>query len=358
MAIEPAKLNEFLGKVVGDIGAALSACLVMIGDRLGLYKAMAGAGALTSAELAQRTGCAERYVREWLLNQAAGGYVTYHPQSGKYSLTEEQAFCLADETSPVFLAGAFDIIQSCNRDEPKVEKVFKSGDGIPWGDHDSCLFCGTERFFGGTYRGNLVQAWIPALDGIEARLSAGGRVADVGCGHAISTVLMAQAFPNTQFTGFDAHPPSIECARRRAAGMGLANVAFEVADATSFPAPKGAAGYDLVTCFDCLHDMGNPVGCAQHVKSRLTSNGVWMVVEPMAGDRGEDNLNPVGRTYSAASAMICVPASIAGKGPALGAQAGPARLTATIKAGGFGTVRVATTTPFNLVLEARSTRSR
>ncbi|MBL9031964.1 MAG: class I SAM-dependent methyltransferase [Phycisphaerae bacterium] len=354
MAIDEAKLHDFLGKAVSDMGAALSACLVMIGDRLGLYKAMAGAGPMTSAELAAKAGCAERYVREWLLNQAAGGYVRYHPESGRYSLPDEQAFCLADESSPVFLCGGFDVIQSCHRDEPKVERAFRTGEGIPWGDHDTCLFCGTERFFGGTYRGSPVGEWIPALAGVKERLLAGGHVADVGCGHAISTILMARAFPRSTFVGFDAHGPSIECARKKAAAEGLKNVTFEVADATSFPAPKGAGGYDLVACFDCLHDMADPVGCARQVRSRLAPGGAWMVVEPIASDKTEENLNPVGRTYSAASTMICVGASLAGKGPALGAQAGPKRLSDTIRAGGFASVRVATTTPFNMVLDARA----
>lgn len=353
MAINEAKLNEFMGRAVSDMGAAMSACLVMIGDRLGLYKAMAGAGPMTPADLAKKTGTRERYIREWLLNQAAGGYVAYDAQSQRYWLPEEQAFALADETSPAFLCGAFDVIQSMHRDEPKVEKAFKSGAGIPWGDHDACLFCGTERFFAGSYRGNLVGSWIPALDGMKERLERGAAVADVGCGHGASTIIMARAFPRSTFVGMDAHAPSIECARKKAAEAGVKNASFELADATSFPGPKSGGGWDMVCCFDCLHDMGNPSGCAANVLKRLKPDGTWMVVEPFAGDRVEDNLNPVGRTFSAASAMICVPASLASDGPALGAQAGPAKLSEVISSGGFKRCRVAATTPFNLVIEAR-----
>jgi 2-polyprenyl-3-methyl-5-hydroxy-6-metoxy-1,4-benzoquinol methylase len=354
MSINEAKLNEFLGKAVGDMGAAMSACLVMIGDRVGLYKAMAGAGPMTPKDVAIKSGCAERYVREWLLNQAAGGYVDYDPKSGKFTLPAEHAFCLADENSPGYILGAFDMIQSMNRDEPKVRAVFKTGEGVPWGDHDACLFCGVERFFASSYRGNLVGSWIPALDGVKSRLADGAAAADVGCGHGISTILMAESFPRSTFVGFDAHKPSIECARKKAAAAGVTNCTFEVADAASFPAPKGGGAFDFITCFDCLHDMGDPVGCATNVLRRLKKDGVWMVVEPFAGDKVEDNLNPVGRTFSAASTMICVPNSMATKGPALGAQAGPARLKEVIGKGGFKNVRVATTTPFNLILEAKA----
>ena len=353
MAINEAKLNEFMGKAVGDMGAAASAALVCIGDRLGLYKAMAGGGEMTSADVAKKAGVAERYCREWLLNQASGGYVNYNPKTGKYSMTEEQAACLADEMSPTFLAGAFDVLQSMFRDEPKIREAFKTGRGVPWGDHDACLFCGTERFFAGNYRGHLVQDWIPALDGVRSKLADGCAVADVGCGHGASTVIMAKAFPKSKFTGFDYHAPSVECARKRAADAGVKNVTFEVADATSFPGPKGAEGWDVVCCFDCLHDMGDPVGCAANVRKRLKKDGTWMIVEPAAGDKVEDNLNPVGRIFSAASTTICVPCSLAANGPALGACAGPARLKEVTTKGGFSRFRVATQTPFNLVLEAR-----
>lgn len=352
MAVDQKRLEEFLGRAVGDIGAAMSAALVLVGDRLGLYRALA-AGPMTSLELATRTGTSERMVREWLLNQAAGGYVRYDTAAKKYSMTPEQTAALADESSPVFLPGAFDIIQSVLRDEPKITESFRTGRGVPWGAHDGCLFCGTERFFGPGYRGNLISSWIPALDNAEARLKAGAKVADVGCGHAISTLLMAAAFPLSTFTGFDFHGPSIECARKRASEAGLKNVTFEVADAAGFPAPSG--GYDLVTCFDCLHDMGNPAACAAHVRKSLRTNGMWMIVEPNAADRIEENFNPVGRVFSAASAMICVPAALAQstESVALGACAGPARLRDLVTKAGLSRFRVATTTPFNLVIEAR-----
>ncbi len=351
-AIDQNRLEEFLGKAVGDIGAAMSAALVLVGDRLGLYKAL-GVTPMTSLELATRTGTSERMVREWLLNQAAGGYIRYDIASKKYSMSPEQAFALADETSPAFLPGAFEIIQSIMRDEPKVTEAFKTGRGVPWGAHDSCLFCGTERFFGPNYRGNLVATWIPALDNMDARLKAGAAVADVGCGHGISTLLMAKAFPLSKFTGLDLHPASIECARKRAAEGGLPNVSFEVADATNFASPQG--GFDLIACFDCLHDMGDPAGCAAHVRRSLRTNGIWMIVEPNAADRVEENFNPVGRLFSAASTMICVPAALAQgtSSPALGACAGPAKLKEVVTKAGFTKFRVATTTAFNLVIEAR-----
>ncbi len=350
MAIREDKLMEFMNRAVGDIGAAFSAGLVVIGEKLGLYKAMAGAGPLLPAELAKKTGTTERYVREWLLNQASGGYVTYDAATGRFTLPEEQALALADENSTVYLPGAFQLVTSVLKDEPKVTAAFLSGDGLDWGDHDPGLFEGTERFFRPNYRGHLVGEWIPALDGVQARLKAGGRVADVGCGHGASTILMAQAFPESTFTGFDSHGPSIEKARRAAAAAGVGKrVSFERASSTDFP----GQGYDLVACFDCLHDMGDPVGAAKHVRAALAPDGAWMVVEPFAGDRVEDNLNPVGRVYSAASTMVCVPASLAHDGPALGAQAGEARLVKVMKAGGFTRVRRATQTPFNLVFEAR-----
>jgi 2-polyprenyl-3-methyl-5-hydroxy-6-metoxy-1,4-benzoquinol methylase len=351
MAVNEAKLHEFLGKAVGDMGAAMSAVLVTIGEKLGYYKALAANGPMTSAELASKTRTSERMTREWLLNQAAGGYVNYHPKDGTYSMSEEQAFCLSDDASPAFLLGAFDIIASIHRDEPKITDAFRSGKGLPWGAHDACLFCGTERFFAPNYRGNLATNWIPALNGVKSRLADGAQVADVGCGHGASTVIMAQAYPRANFVGFDFHEPSIQCARKRATDAGVKNVRFEVADATRFPAPPG--GYDLVACFDCLHDMGDPVGCAAQVKKSLKQDGTWMIVEPNAADRVEDNLNPIGRVFSAASATICVPASMATNGPALGACAGPARLKDTVTKGGFTHFRVATTTPFNLIIEAK-----
>ncbi len=350
MSIDEAKLNEFIGKAVGDIGAALSAALVVMGDKLGLYRALAEAGPLTPAGLAQRTGTKERYVREWLANQAAGGYVTYDPATGAYALPAEQAFALADESSPAFLPGAFQVIAAAFRAEPRIAENFRTGAGLDWGEHDPCLFEGTERFFRPNYLGNLVASWIPALDGVEAKLRAGAKVADVGCGHGASTILMARAYPKSTFAGFDYHAPSIEAARARAREAGLEDrVRFEVADAAAYP----GRGYDLVAHFDCLHDMRDPAGAARHVLETLDRDGTWMIVEPFAGDRVEDNLNPVGRVFYAASTMICVPVSLAGRGPALGAQAGEARLRELVTGAGFTRFRRATQTPFNLVLEAR-----
>ena len=350
MSVDEAKLHEFLGKAVGDIGAGMSVALVLIGDKLGLYKAMAQAGPVTPAELARRTGTAERYVREWLANQAAGGYVTYEPGSGRYTLPAEQALALADETSPVLLPGAFQLIAAVLKAEPRIMENFRTGAGMDWGDHDPGLFAGTERFFRPNYLGHLVSEWIPALGGVGEKLRRGAKVADVGCGCGASTVLLAQAYPSSRFVGFDYHRPSIEVARQRAQEAGVAGrVTFEVARSTDYP----GRGYDLVAHFDCLHDMGDPVGAARHVRETLDPDGTWMIVEPFAGDRVEENLNPVGRVFYAASTMVCVPASLAQNGPALGAQAGEARLREVVTAGGFTRFRRATQTPFNLVLEAR-----
>jgi SAM-dependent methyltransferase len=350
MALDQTKLNDFLGKAVTDIGAAMSAVLALTGDQLGLYKAMAGAGPLTPAELAQRTGTTERYLREWLANQAAGGYLQYDAAAGTYTLPEEQAYALADENSPVFLAGAFQVVSAVFKAQPRIAENFKTGAGLDWSEHDRALFEGTERFFRPNYLGNLVSSWIPALDGVEAKLRRGAKVADIGCGHGASTILMAQAFPKSKFVGFDYHPPSIATARRRAEQAGVADrTTFEVARSTDYP----GTGYDLVAHFDCLHDMGDPVGAARHVRETLAADGTWMIVEPFAGDRVEDNLNPVGRVFYAASTMICVPASLAQHGPALGAQAGEARLRDVVTRGGFHRFRRATQTPFNLILEAR-----
>jgi 2-polyprenyl-3-methyl-5-hydroxy-6-metoxy-1,4-benzoquinol methylase len=351
MAVDQAKLDELMGRAVGDLGATLHAALVVIGEKLGLYKAMAGAGPLTSQELARRTGTSERYVREWLAAQAAGGYIQHDAGTGDYLLTEEQAFVLANEDGPAYLPGAFQLAKSVLKDEPKITEAFRTGDGVGWHEHDPGLFIGTERFFRPNYAAHLVSAWIPALHGVEEKLRKGGRVADVGCGHGSSTVIMAQAYPNSTFAGFDYHAPSIEIARKRAAAAGVADrVRFDVSAAKAYP----GSSYDLVTFFDCLHDMGDPVGAAAHVRGTLHSDGTWMIVEPNAGDQVAENLHPIGRVFYAASTLICTPASKAQEvGLALGAQAGERRLSEVVKAGGFARIRRAAQTPFNIVIEAR-----
>lgn len=339
------KLKAFINQVVGDMGATMHATLVVLGDKLGLYKAMAGAGPLTSSELAERTGTAERYVREWLNANAASGYVTYDPHTQRFTLPDEQAFALTEMDIP----GAFYIASACFNDEPKIAEAFRSGKGVGWHEHDKRLFCGTERFFRPNYAMNLLTSWIPALTGVEEKLKAGGSVADIGCGHGASTQLMADAFPKSRFHGFDYHSGSIEHAREVAANA--KNVQFDVASASSFPAN---GGYDLVAFFDSLHDMGDPVGAAKHVRSTLKPDGAWMIVEPFAHDRTEENHNPLGRLFYSASTMLCTPASLSQEvGAALGAQAGEARLRAVLSEGGFTRVRRAAETPFNLVLEAR-----
>ncbi|MFO1054726.1 MAG: class I SAM-dependent methyltransferase [Planctomycetota bacterium] len=345
------RLQEFMNKAVSDMGAAVNASLVLIGDELGLYKAMNGAGPITSAELATKTGCDERYVREWLSAQAAGGYVTYDAKTTRFTLPPEQAMALAVDDSPAFVPGAYDIVASLFHDLQKLKDAFRSGRGVGWHEHHNCLFKGTERFFRPSYNANLIGSWLPSLDGVTRKLDAGAKVADVGCGHGASTILMAQSYPRSRFFGFDYHKESIEAARARAAKAGVADrVTFTVAPAKEFPGND----YDLVTCFDCLHDMGDPVGAARHVKQTLKKDGTWMVVEPFANDKLEDNLNPIGRVFYGASTMICTPASKSQEvGLALGAQAGEARLRKVVTEGGFGKFRVATSTPFNLVLEAR-----
>jgi SAM-dependent methyltransferase len=345
------KLNQLLERGVVDFGATFHAALVHLGDKLGLYKALANGSPVTPAELAQRTGTAERYVREWLNSQAAGGYVTYYADTGRFGLSEEQAFVLADENSPAFLPGAFQVALAAIRAEPKIEDAFRTGKGVGWHEHDPELFHGTERFFRPGYAAHLVSAWIPALEGVESKLRNGARVADVGCGHGASTVLMAQAFPNAHVTGFDYHPASIEIARKRASDAGLSGrVRFEVAAAKDFPGKD----FDLVTFFDCLHDMGDPVGAARHVLQTLSRDGTWMIVEPFANDRLEENLNPIGRAFYSASTLICTPASLSQEvGMALGAQAGEKRMRDVVTSGGFTRFRRATQTPFNLIYEAR-----
>ena len=350
--LDETKLNQFVGKMLGDMGATLSGALVHLGDKLGLYKALAEGGATDSAGLANRTGTAERYVREWLASQAASGYVDYCVDTKTFSLNPEQAMVFVDEKSPVFLTGFFDIAAAAFRDEPKVCAAFKTGKGVGWHEHDGCLFCGTERFFRSSYNQHLVSDWLPALDGVTAALERGIEVADVGCGHGASTIVMAKAYPNSRFVGFDYHGPSIEAARQAADAAGVSDrVRFEIAAAQKYP----GTGYGLVTFFDCLHDMGDPVGAAKHVRETLVPNGSWMIVEPMAGDRIEDNLNPIGRIFYAASTMICTPAALSQEvGLALGAQAGEAKLKEVIAAGGFSSVRRAAATPFNMVLEAKA----
>jgi len=350
-AVDPDKLNAFMGKMVGDMGACISGALVILGDRLGIYRTLAEQGPATPAELADRTKLNMRLLREWLAAQAAAEYVTYDPVSGRFSLSPEQAMVFANEESPVFLAGGFELMAAVYKDEPKVAKAFQSGLGMGWHEHDVCLFRGTERFFRPGYNANLVASWIPALDGVEAKLKAGAKVADVGCGHGASTVLMAQAYPNSRFVGLDYHGPSIERAREAAAAAGVADrTDFQVASAAEFPGD----GYDLVCIFDALHDMGDPVGAAAHIRRSLAPDGTWLLVEPFAHDNLTDNLNPVGRMMYSASTMICTPASQSQEvGLALGAQAGEARLRRVVEDAGFTRFRRASETPFNLVLEVR-----
>ncbi|MDE2435056.1 MAG: class I SAM-dependent methyltransferase [Sphingomonadales bacterium] len=350
-ALDEERLHEFVGKMLGDLGGAMSVPTVRIGFRLGLFDALAQ-GPATATKLARRAGnLQERYVREWALAQAANGYITCAADGETFSISPEQAmvFCVPD--SPVYLRGAFEIVAAMIEAEGKVEECFRDGRGVRWGDHAGCLFCATGAFFRPGYVNNIVQNWIPALEGMEARLNRGAKVADIGCGVGFSTLLMAEAFPQSRFVGFDFHEPSIREARRHAAEHGLGDrVRFEVAKAKEI----AEDGFDLVTMFDCLHDMGDPAGCATHVKKILASDGAWMVVEPIAGDRPTDNLNPVGRLFYNASTMICVPTSLDQEvGAALGAQAGEARLSEVIRDGGFTRIRRATEGPFNMVLEAR-----
>jgi SAM-dependent methyltransferase len=349
--IDEAKLEQFMSQAVTDMGAAMSAPLIVLGLKLGLYKAMAGGGPLTSAEVAERAGCDERHVREWLGNQVVGGYIRHDPDGDTYELPPEQALALADESSPVYLAGAFDVLASVWADEEKLLEAFRTGRGLGWHEHDDRLFHGTERFFRPGYQAHLVPEWIPALAGVEDKLRSGATVADVGCGHGASTIIMAEAFPESRFVGFDYHDESIERARELAAEAGVGDqTEFEVARAQDFPGD----GYDLICNFDCLHDMGDPVGAARHTAQALAEDGCYMIVEPMSGDSLEDNMNPVGRMFYAASSVVCTPASKAQEvGLALGAQAGERRLTDVLNEAGFSRVRRATETPFNMILEAR-----
>ena len=351
MAINEEKLNQLLGRFLDDFGAVFHGAMVVIGDKLGLYKALAEAGPLTPKELADRTETTERYVREWLASQAAGGYVNYDGASGRYCLSEEQAFTMANEESPAFLPGAFQLAVAAVKSESRIEQAFRTGDGVGWHEHDPALFRGTERFFRPGYAANLMSSWIPSLEGVEEKLKAGSRVADVGCGHGASTILMAKAYPKSTFIGFDYHGRSIENARKAASEAGVSDRAtFEVAKAKNYP----GSDYDFVTFFDCLHDMGDPVGASAHVLKSLKVDGTWMLVEPFAGDKLEDNLNPRGRAFYGASTLLCTPASLSQEvGLGLGAQAGEARLREVVTSGGFTRFRRAAETPFNLVFEAR-----
>ena len=350
--VDETALNAFVGKMLGDLGGAFSVPTVRIGLRLGLFKALHDGGPATAAELAGRGGgLAERYVREWALAQAANGYVNYDAAADRFSLSPEQALVFVVQDSPVYLAGAFELAAAMIEAEAKVEECFRHGSGVRWGDHAGCLFCATGQFFRPGYVNNIVQNWLPALDGVEAKLHAGARVADVGCGVGFSTLLMAEAYPESSFVGFDFHEPSIAEARNHAQAHGLGDrVRFEAVAAKDIVAND----FDLITMYDCLHDMGDPAGCATHMKRILAPGGTWMVVEPNAGDNPADNMNPVGRLFYNASTMICIPTSLdqeVGKG--LGAQAGERRLSDVIRSGGFDSVRRATDGPFNMVLEAR-----
>ncbi len=349
--VDEAKLQALVGKAVGDLGATLSTAMISLGDRLGLFQALASGGAATPAELATRTSTVERYVREWLAACAAGGYVEYDPESARFSLSPEQRVALADETSPFCVLGGFESMIAAMRSEPKIAERFRTGEGYAYGEHDARLFEGTERFFGAGYAALLVAAWIPALDGVDAKLRAGGRVADVGCGHGVATIVMARAFPASTFVGYDSHAPSIARASELAAQAGVSErVRFEVATATDFPGD----GYDLVAHFDCLHDLGDPLGAARRVRSTLSPDGTWLIVEPHARDRLEDNFNPIGRLFYGASTLICTPHALSeGNESALGGQAGEARIGAIAEAAGFRHFRRAAETPFNLILEAR-----
>ena len=351
VAVDGDKLMQFVFRAVDEVGATLNAALVVMGDKLGWYRALAGAGGLSPAELAQRTGSAERYVREWLNAQAAGGYVDYDPDSGLYSLPPEQTVALTDPDSPAYLPGLFQTAIGSIIDSPRITEVARSGAGLGWGDHVHDVHEGCERFFRPSYNAHLVAEWLPALDGVVSKLEQGAHVADVGCGHGASTILMAQAFPNSTFVGSDYHGGSIETARGRAQDAGVADrVRFQAEPAATY----SGTDYDLVTVFDCLHDMGDPVGAARHVRSTLKPDGTWMIVEPHAGDRVEDNLNPVGRAYYGFSTLLCTPASLSQDvGLALGAQAGEARIRDVVEAGGFTRFRRVAETPFNLVFEAR-----
>jgi 2-polyprenyl-3-methyl-5-hydroxy-6-metoxy-1,4-benzoquinol methylase len=349
--IDEERLNALLGQAVVEFGATVNAALVVIGDRLGLYRTLAADGPLSSSDLAQRTGTAERYVREWLNAQAASGWVEHDAQTGRYSMSPEQALMFADPNSPAFVGGGFQLALGSADAREQIAEAFVTGTGYGWHEHTHDVFDGCQRFFEPGYRANIVQSWIPALEGVHETLSQGGRVADIGCGHGASSIVIAQGYPNASVDGSDYHDGSIAEARRLADEAGVADrVRFTVAGADSLP----ASGYDLVTSFDCLHDMGDPAGTARQVRAALAPDGVWMIVEPRAGDSVQENLNPVGRAYYAFSTLLCTPSSLAQEGGlALGAQAGEARLREVLSSAGFTRVRRAAETPFNIVLEAR-----
>ena len=350
MELNEGKLHDLLGKVVTEMGAAANGPLVIIGDKLGLFESLANDGPVTPDELASKTGTAERYVREWLSAQAASGYVDYDADNSNFFMNPEQIAVFGDRSSPVFMTGAFYAITSVYIDEPKIEKAFKTGEGVAWGDHNSCLFCGTEKFFSPSYEENLTSNWIASLDGVDEKLRKGAKVADIGCGHAASTIIMAKEYPNSTFLGVDFHDKSIEKAKLRAKEAGVQNVAFIQSVAKEFPGKD----YDFITFFDCLHDMGDPVGACSHVKNALKPDGTCMIVEPFGHDSLSENLNPVGRAFYAFSTSLCVPCSLNQEvGLALGAQAGEKKLKETILKSGFRTFRKAAETPFNLILEAR-----
>jgi len=351
VGVDGEKLMQFVFRAVDEVGAALNAALVVMGDKLGLYRALAGAGPLSAQELAERTGTAERYVREWLNAQAAGGYVSYDPDTARYALPPEHAVALTDSDSPAYLPGFFQIALGSVIDSPQITAKARSGEGFGWHEHGHDVHEGCERFFRPGYNAHLVAEWLPALEGVVEKLRRGALVADVGCGHGASTILMAQAFPRSTFVGFDYHAGSIETARRRAGDATVGGrVSFQRAPAAAY----GGTGYDLVTMFDCLHDMGDPVGAARHVRQTLRPDGTWMIVEPRAGDRVEENFNPVGRAYYAFSTLLCTPASLSQEvGLALGAQAGEARIRDVVQTAGFTRFRRVAETPFNLVFEAR-----
>ncbi|MCH7894565.1 MAG: methyltransferase domain-containing protein [Proteobacteria bacterium] len=349
--VNESKLEELQGKVIGDVAGSVGLLLAYFGDKLGLYSALAEISPATSQQLADNTGMNERYVREWLSANAAGGYVNYDTASNHFSMTPEQAVIFAAEGNPACMQGFFQAVVSVYADEPKVAEIFRTGHGLPWGEHSECLFCGTERFFRPMYAENLVDSWIPALDGVCEKLESGAKVADIGCGRGSSTIIMAQAFPNSTFHGFDFHEPSIEHAREQARAAGVeSNTDFKVFTAKEYPGKD----YDLVAIFDALHDMGDPVGASKHIANSLADGGTFMLVEPFAGDSLEENIHPLGQIYYSFSTMICVPASRSQEvGLGLGAQAGQKRLTEVLNEGGFSQVRRAAETPTNMVLEAR-----